>query len=78
MLNFYMKALHMVAFILLWIGGLNWLLFAFGYNLVGAIFGALPGVDTLVYVLVGASAVYTLVTHKSYCKLCDASSANKM
>jgi len=65
-----MKALHMVAYILLWIGGLNWLLFAFGYNLVRVVFGSMPGVDTLVYVLIGASAFYTLATHKSYCKTC--------
>ena len=35
-----MKALHIIAFILLVIGGLNWLLFAFGWNLVSVIFGA--------------------------------------
>ena len=34
-----MKILHMVAFILLVVGGLNWLLVAFGYNLVDMIFG---------------------------------------
>ncbi len=66
-----MKAVHMVAYVLLWIGGLNWgLVGLLHYNLVEALLGSWPMVVSVVYVLVGLSAVYLLVTHKSYCKIC--------
>lgn len=65
------KWLHMTAYTLLWIGGLNWgLVGLFGYNLVNALLGAWPGLESLVYVLVGASTVYVVATHKSDCKVC--------
>lgn len=41
------------------IGGLNWgLVGAFGFNLVEALFGAIPFLVSLIYVLVGLAAVY--------------------
>jgi uncharacterized protein len=66
-----MKALHIVAFILLVIGGLNWLLVAFDWNLVEAIFGT-SIFTKIIYVLVGLSAVYLAFAHKSACKTCCA------
>ncbi len=67
-----MKILHIVAFILLVVGGLNWgLVGLFNYNLVESLLGSWPMVVTLVYVLVGASAVLLFVTHKSDCKTCS-------
>lgn len=69
-----MKGLHMLAFILLVVGGLNWLLVAFGWNLVTMLVGTWPMVEKLVYILVGLSAVYEAVTHKSNCKMCGAGS----
>lgn len=65
-----MKALHMIAFVLLVIGGLNWLLVAFGWNLVTAIFGGVPALVTLIYVLVGLSAIWEAVMHGKNCKMC--------
>ena len=65
-----MKALHAVTFFLLVIGGLNWLLVAFGYNLVDRVLGAGSPVSMIVYVLVGLSAIVQVATHKSYCKYC--------
>ena len=71
-----MKNLHMVAWILLIVGGLNWLLIGVGgfvggnWNVVAMILGSLPQVEWLVYVLVGLSAVYELVTHKQNCRNC--------
>ena len=67
-----MKYLHKVAFILLVIGGLNWLLVAFNYNLVDMIFGAGSTISMLVYILVGLSAIYEVATHKQNCKNCSA------
>jgi len=66
-----MKNLHMVAWILLVVGGLNWLLYAFGFNLVGLIFGGISWLEKLVYILVGLSAIYEITTHKKVCKTCE-------
>ncbi len=67
-----MKQVHMLAYILLWVGGLNWgLVGLFNYNLVEALLGAWPMLVTLVYVLVGVSAVYTAFTHMGDCKVCS-------
>ncbi len=74
-----MKNVHMVAWILVIIGGLNWLLVGLGgfmgadWNVVSMILGSMPQVESLVYVLVGASAVYEVVTHKNTCKNCGTS-----
>jgi len=69
-----MKALHMIAFTLLVIGGLNWLLDAFDYNVVDMIFG-MGGVAKAIYVLVGLSAIWEVVTHKSNCRQCGSGAA---
>ena len=68
-----MKALHMIAFILLVVGGLNWLLVAFDYNLVDSILGAGSAGATIVYVLVGLSAIWEVLTHKKNCRNCNPS-----
>lgn len=70
-----MKALHIIAFILLVVGGLNWALTAFGYNVVDMLLGAESVAGKVVYVLVGLSAVYFAVTHKGDCKTCEVSPA---
>ena len=67
-----MKVLHMVAMILLFAGGLNWgLIGLFDFNLVSALVGAWPALETLVYILVGLATVYVVLTHKSDCKVCS-------
>ncbi len=69
-----MKNLHMVAFILLVIGGLNWLLIGLGgWDVVAMIFGAGTVISRIIYILVGLSAVYEVVTHKSRCRNCNPS-----
>lgn len=67
----HMKVLHMIAFVLVIAGGLNWGLAAFNYNLVKMIVGSWPVVEQVVYVLIGLSAVYLGVTHKGDCKACS-------
>ena len=64
------KSLHMVAWILLVVGGLNWLLFAFDWNLVETLLGSWPSLEKLVYILVGLSALLELFTHKKNCSVC--------
>lgn len=68
-----MKAMHMIAWILVIIGGLNWLLTAFHWNLVEKIFGT-GTVSMVIYVLVGLAALYELFTHKKTCKVCASNS----
>lgn len=69
--SFFMKYLHIVAFVLTVVGALNWgLVGLFNYNLVAMLFGSMPMVERLVYIAVGVSAVYLLVTHKDDCKNC--------
>ena len=71
------KSLHMVAWILLVIGGLNWLLVGFNpdWNVVEALLGSWPVVEKVVYILVGLSALYELFTHKKSCSYCKGASA---
>ena len=63
-----MKSLHTVTFVLLVIGGLEWGLHAFGYDPVDMLGSQIA---MIVYVLVGVSAVYEAVTHKTRCKNCN-------
>lgn len=66
-----MKSLHTVAFILLVIGGLNWLLVGLTGWDVGQLFGGQEAIiSRVVYVLVGLSAIYEVATHKKNCKDC--------
>jgi len=49
-----------IALVLVIVGGLNWMFFAFGYNLVDALLGKGSILAQLVYLLVGAAAVYMI------------------
>ena len=61
----------MIAFILLVVGGLNWLLVGlFGWD-VGMIFGGqAAAVSRIIYVLVGLSAIWEAATHGRNCRQC--------
>lgn len=66
-----MKALHMITWILIIVGGLNWLLIGlFNLNVVMYIGTTLA---RIVYILVGLSAVYELFNHKNTCRMCNPS-----
>lgn len=67
-----MKSLHAVTFILLVIGGLNWLLIGINpsWDLVAMLLGAGSTLSRIVYILVGLSAVVEIAGHKSNCKCC--------
>ena len=65
------KWLHMIAWVLVMVGGINWLLVgAFNTDLVMNIFGGM-GLNKLIYVLIGVGAIYEIVTHKKNCKMCS-------
>lgn len=71
-----MKGLHKIAFILLVIGGLNWLLVGvLGWD-IGEIFGGQSEIiSRIIYILVGISALIEVFGHKGVCKECSSSSA---
>jgi uncharacterized protein len=72
-----MKVLHIIAFILVIIGGVQWGLigiagFAGGnWDLLGMLFASMPSVLWIIYILVGLSALWLLFTHRKDCKTCS-------
>ncbi|MFA9262041.1 MAG: DUF378 domain-containing protein [Undibacterium sp.] len=67
-----MKQLHMVAFLLLVVGGLNWLSVGLlDMDLVAKFLGGIsPMLAKAVYVLVGLSAIFELMMHRQNCRAC--------
>jgi uncharacterized protein len=69
---------HMITFILVIIGGLNWLIFGIFGQEIGTWIG---GMDTVIarviYVVIGLAAVYEIATHKKHCKSCQAMKGKK-
>ena len=72
-----MKSTHIIAFILVVIGGLNWGLIGLGafagsdWNVVHMILGSWPTIEWIVYILVGLSALMLLSSHKKDCRMCS-------
>jgi len=66
---FSMKVAHMIAFLLLAVGGLNWLLVAVMPEWqIGMWVSA--QVANIVYVLVGLAALFEIFTHRGRCRDC--------
>lgn len=67
-----MKTVHILSFILVVVGAINWgLVGLFNMNLVVAILGGSPMLVELTYIVVGAAGVYLLLTHNGDCKTCS-------
>jgi uncharacterized membrane protein YuzA (DUF378 family) len=67
------KWLHMIAFVLVIVGGVNWGIFGlFNHDLIEDIFGNWPTFAEIIYTLVGIAAVYLAATHMNDCKVCSA------
>ncbi len=63
--------LHTLSFLLLVVGGLNWLLVGLFQWDLGVLFGGQSMlISRIIYVLVGVSAVYEIVTYHSCCGEC--------
>lgn len=63
------KFLKVTSYVLVLIGALNWgLVGLFNFNLVAAIFGEMTALSRLVYVLVGLSAIISVITVYMCCK----------
>lgn len=73
------NGIHMVTFILLVIGGLNWLMVGLvGYD-ISTWFGGMESMAAkVIYILVGLSAVYEIATHKKNCNMCGDSMSKPM
>ncbi len=58
-----MKGLNAITIILLIIGGINWGLVGLtnGFNLIATVFAFAPIITTIIYVLVGLSAIYQIM-----------------
>ncbi len=67
-----MKALHLITWTLIIIGGLNWLLVGLlGKDVFSYLnMGMTDTLPKVVYILVGLSAVYELFTHGMRCRMC--------
>lgn len=64
--------MHMVTFILLVIGGINWLLLgAFEWD-IGALFGGMDAIiSRIIYIVIGLAALWEIFTHKKNCRSCS-------
>ena len=57
-----MRAINLLTLTLVIVGGLNWgLVGLFNFDLVAALFGEMSALSRIVYVLVGASALWQLI-----------------
>ncbi len=57
-----MRIINVLTLILVIVGGLNWgLVGLFGFDLVAALFGDMSPLSRIVYVLVGASALWQII-----------------
>lgn len=66
-----MKGLHIITFLLVIIGALNWwLVGVFDFNLVSYILWDMTMASRVVYTLVGLSAIIEIFSHPSMCKMC--------
>ena len=71
MYKFNMKGLHVLTFVLVMVGALNWgLVGLFNFNLLTTIFGSLPSLERIIYIAVGLSGIYLFAQHKKDCKNC--------
>lgn len=65
------KKIHLVTFLLLVVGGINWLLLGLFSWEIGTIFGGpSAAVSKIIYIIFGLAAVYELFTHKNSCRSC--------
>ncbi len=69
--------MHLITFILLIIGGLNWLAVGLAGWDVGSLFGGMDAlISRVIYVLVGLAAIYEVIAHKGRCKNCEGKGEN--
>ena len=73
------KWLHIVAFVLVIVGAIDLGLFGIippdsngeGFDLIQRFFGFSPTLLEALYILIGVSGIYLLVTHTKECRVCE-------
>ena len=69
-----MKGLHKISFILLVVGGLNWLLQGLFMWDISQLLGGMDAlISRIIYVLVGLAAIAEVAGHKKLCRNCNPS-----
>lgn len=67
-----MKIVNYVADILVIVGGINWgLVGLLDFNLVTTIFGSIPVLERVIYILVGVSAIYSIALLRKLGGACE-------
>ena len=62
----------MISWILIIVGGLNWLAFGLlGWDIGSLVGGMDSSIAKVIYILVGLAAIYEIITHRQNCKLCS-------
>lgn len=70
--------MHLIAYWLVMIGGLNWLVFGlFEWDISQLVGGMDSMVAKIIYVVVGLAALYEIFTHGGRCKECKGEMENK-
>lgn len=60
-----MRALTIISFVLVIVGALNWLLVGLAqFNLVTALFGGVPPLEQIVYIVVGLAGIFLATRYK--------------
>lgn len=74
-----MQKIHLITFLLVILGGINWLLFGvFGWDIVADTLGGSDSpIAKVIYILIGLAALYEIVGHKAKCKVCGEMMAKK-
>lgn len=69
--------LHKIAFILLVVGGLNWLAMGLFFWDLSDLFGGMSApISRAIYILVGLAAIYEIANHRKTCRACDTPAAS--
>ena len=67
------SGLHMISYMLVIIGALNWLLLGlFNWEISALLGGPTALISRIVFIVIGLAAIYEVATHKSNCKQCAA------
>jgi uncharacterized membrane protein YuzA (DUF378 family) len=71
------NAVDWIAFVLVFIGGVNWgLIGFFNFNLVGTLFGYTSVLSRVIYAVVGLAALYQLLSISKCCAKNSCSTGN--
>jgi uncharacterized membrane protein YuzA (DUF378 family) len=66
-----MKNIHILSIMFVLIGAFDLaFLGLFNVNVIDTLFGSFPGLENVIYVLIGLSGILMIAQHKGDCKLC--------